>query len=121
MVRHEPAPGTAVTDLRRKVARLIAVRAIVSTMLLVFGVRYLYSLVATGTFHCPVCGLDRSYRLRAPRAWFHLFWIPLVPLRPGAPVVDREMGSWPGPHRSGGEGRRRVPGNAGPGRRQDRP
>src|SRR4051794_1407673 len=24
-------------------------------MLLVFGVRYLYALMATGTFHCPVC------------------------------------------------------------------
>jgi hypothetical protein len=35
-------------------------------MLLVFGVRYLYALMATGTFHCPVCGVDRGYRLRAP-------------------------------------------------------
>jgi hypothetical protein len=60
-------------------------------MLLVFGVRYLYSLVATGTFHCPVCGLDRGYRLRAPRAWFHLFWIPLVPLRRGADVVECDV------------------------------
>jgi zinc-ribbon family len=60
-------------------------------MLLVFGVRYLYSLVATGTFHCPVCGLDRGYRLRAPRAWFHLFWIPLVPLRRGEPVVECDV------------------------------
>jgi hypothetical protein len=56
-------------------------------MLLVFGVRYLYSVVATGTFHCPVCGVDRSYRLRSPRAWFHLFWIPLIPIRRGEPAV----------------------------------
>src|SRR5919202_1585489 len=60
-------------------------------MLLVFGVRYLYSLVATGTFHCPVCGVDRSYRLRNPRAWFHLFWIPLVPLRRGEPIVECDV------------------------------
>ncbi len=60
-------------------------------MLLVFGVRYLYSLVATGTFHCPVCGVDRSYRLRNPRAWFHLFWIPLVPLRRGDPIVECDV------------------------------
>ena len=60
-------------------------------MLLVFGVRYLYSLVATGTFHCPVCGVDRGYRLRRPRAWFHLFWIPLIPLRQGPPVVECDV------------------------------
>jgi hypothetical protein len=60
-------------------------------MLLVFGVRYLYSLVATGTFHCPVCGVDRGYRLRNPRAWFHLFWIPLVPLRRGEPIVECDV------------------------------
>jgi zinc ribbon protein len=60
-------------------------------MLLVFGVRYLYSLVATGTFHCPVCGVDRNYRLRNPRAWFHLFWIPLIPLRRGEPIVECDV------------------------------
>jgi len=60
-------------------------------MLLVFGVRYLYSLVATGTFHCPVCGVDRGYGLRRPRAWFHLFFIPLVPLRHGDPVVECDV------------------------------
>lgn len=60
-------------------------------MLLVFGVRYLFSLVATGTFHCPVCGVDRGYRLRRPRAWFHLFWIPLIPLRQGRPVVECDV------------------------------
>src|SRR5919202_3852263 len=60
-------------------------------MLLVFGVRYLYSLVATGTFHCPVCGVDRGYRLRDPRSWFHLFWIPLVPLRRGEPFVECDV------------------------------
>src|SRR5919202_1147561 len=60
-------------------------------MLLVFGVRYLYSLVATGIFHCPVCQVDRTYRLRNPRAWFHLFWIPLVPLRRGEPIVECDV------------------------------
>ena len=60
-------------------------------MLLVFGVRYLYALVATGRFHCPVCGVDRGYRLRHPRAWFHAFWIPLVPLRRGEPFVECDV------------------------------
>ena len=60
-------------------------------MLLVFGVRYLYSLVATGTFHCPVCDVDRGYRLREPRSWVHVFWIPLVPLRQGAEIVECDV------------------------------
>jgi hypothetical protein len=60
-------------------------------MLLVFGVRYLYALVATGTFHCPVCGVDRGYRLRAPWSWFHVFWIPLVPLRHGESFVECDV------------------------------
>ena len=60
-------------------------------MLLVFGVRQLYALVATGRFHCPVCGVDRGYRLRHPRSWFHLFWIPLVPMRQGEPFVECDV------------------------------
>jgi hypothetical protein len=57
-------------------------------MLLVFGVRYLAAVVATGVFHCPSCGGDRRYRLGRPRAWFHVFWIPLVPLRRGEEYVE---------------------------------
>jgi hypothetical protein len=60
-------------------------------MLLVFGIRQLYALVTTGTFHCPVCGVDRGYRLRSPRSWFHLFWVPLVPLRQGEPFVECDV------------------------------
>ena len=60
-------------------------------MLLVFGIRQLYALVTTGTFHCPVCGVDRGYRLRSPRSWFHLFWLPLVPLRQGEPFVECDV------------------------------
>ena len=57
-------------------------------MLLVLGVRSLAAVVATGLFHCPSCGGDRRYRLRRPRMWVHLFWIPLVPLRVGEDYVE---------------------------------
>jgi hypothetical protein len=57
-------------------------------MLLVLGVRHLHAVVASGRFHCPSCGGDRPHRLLRPRAWFHLFWVPLVPLRRGAPFVE---------------------------------
>jgi hypothetical protein len=57
-------------------------------MLLVFGVRQLAAVLATGLFHCPGCGGDRHYRRRRPRTWFQVFWIPLVPLRTGAEYVE---------------------------------
>jgi hypothetical protein len=49
-------------------------------VLLVFGVRHVAAVVATGLFHCPSCGGDRQYAVRRPRAWIHVFWIPVVPL-----------------------------------------
>ena len=57
-------------------------------MLLVLGVRHLHAVLASGRFHCPDCGGDRAYRLLGPRAWLHLFWLPLLPLRRGAPFVE---------------------------------
>jgi hypothetical protein len=60
-------------------------------MLLVFGVRYLASDVATGLFHCPSCGGDRPYRLRRPRAWLHLFWIAVLPLRTDEEYVECDL------------------------------
>jgi hypothetical protein len=60
-------------------------------MLLVFGVRYVYALVSTGSFHCPVCGVDRDYRVRRPRSWFHVFWLPIVPMRHGAEFVECDV------------------------------
>ena len=60
-------------------------------MLLVFGVRYLASVTATGLFHCPSCGGDRRYRLRRPRAWIHVFWVPMVPLRTGEDYVECDL------------------------------
>jgi len=57
-------------------------------MLLVFGVRALAAVVTTGLFHCPSCGGDRRYRLLRPRMWVHVFWVPLVPLRPGETYVE---------------------------------
>jgi zinc-ribbon family len=60
-------------------------------MLLVFGVRYLAAVIATGLFHCPSCGGDRPYQLRRPRAWIHAFWLPVVPLRTGDEYVECEV------------------------------
>lgn len=50
-------------------------------MFLFFGLRvYYFRPVGHGTFHCQRCGGDRAYRQRKGRRWFHLFYIPLIPL-----------------------------------------
>ncbi len=49
-------------------------------MFLIFGLRVYYRAIGQGTFHCQRCGGDRPYRLRAGRRWFHIFFIPLIPL-----------------------------------------
>jgi uncharacterized tellurite resistance protein B-like protein len=49
-------------------------------MLLIFGLRVYFRTIGEGTFHCQRCGGDRHYRHRVGRRWFHLFFIPLIPL-----------------------------------------
>jgi hypothetical protein len=49
-------------------------------MFLIFGLRVYFRNVGQGTFHCQRCGGDRGYQERAGRRWFHLFFIPLIPL-----------------------------------------
>ena len=48
--------------------------------MLIFGIHVYYRTISLGTFHCPKCGGDRPYRHRSGRRWFHLFFIPLIPL-----------------------------------------
>jgi tellurite resistance protein len=49
-------------------------------MFLIFGLRAYFRTIGQGTFHCQRCGGDRGYRERTGRRWFHLFFIPLIPL-----------------------------------------
>lgn len=49
-------------------------------MILIFGLRVYFWTIARGTFYCQRCGGDRSYRHRAGRRFFHLFFVPLIPL-----------------------------------------
>ncbi len=49
-------------------------------MLIVFGLRIIFHTVGQGVFHCPRCGGDRQYRLRAGRRFFAVFFVPLIPL-----------------------------------------
>lgn len=45
-----------------------------------FGTRGITATKDTGDFHCPECGQERSYRTRAVRRFFTLFFIPVIPL-----------------------------------------
>ena len=49
-------------------------------MIIIFGLRIVWSTIATGVFHCRRCGADRQYRRRTGRRFFTLFWIPVIPL-----------------------------------------
>lgn len=49
-------------------------------MLIIWGLRVFFRTIGEGTFHCPRCGGDRRYRLRAGRRFVTLFFIPVIPL-----------------------------------------
>ncbi|MFC5750054.1 zinc-ribbon domain-containing protein [Actinomadura rugatobispora] len=57
-------------------------------MFLIFGLSVFFRTVGEGTFHCPRCGGDRSYRQRVGRRWFTLFFLPVVPLNQVGEVVE---------------------------------
>ena len=57
-------------------------------MIMFFGWRIVFRTLGRGVFHCPNESADREYALRAARRWFHIFWLPLVPLKRFGEVVE---------------------------------
>ena len=49
-------------------------------MILIWGLRVRAKQLATGTFCCPSCGVDRAYAHKQARRWFTVFFIPIIPL-----------------------------------------
>ncbi|HEX4832498.1 MAG TPA: zinc-ribbon domain-containing protein [Trebonia sp.] len=49
-------------------------------MIIIWGLRVVWSTIATGVFYCRKCGGDRNYRHRSGRRFFTLFWIPIIPM-----------------------------------------
>jgi zinc-ribbon family len=49
-------------------------------VILIFGVRSRLKTIAEGSFFCPKCGADRTYRLQSIRRWFTLFFLPVFPV-----------------------------------------
>jgi zinc-ribbon family len=48
--------------------------------MLIIGLRVCFHTVGHGVFHCQRCGGDRQYRRRSGRRWFHILFIPVIPL-----------------------------------------
>jgi hypothetical protein len=49
-------------------------------VIILWGLRIVWSTIATGVFYCRKCGGDRNYRHRTGRRFFTLFFIPIIPL-----------------------------------------
>src|SRR5215510_1269852 len=56
--------------------------------MIVWGTRITDKVVGTGQFYCPGCMQHCSYRLRRPKKWGCIYWIPLFPLQEFEPYVE---------------------------------
>jgi len=50
-------------------------------MIVVWGSSVINSVVSAGQFYCPGCRQARTYKLRQPREWATVFWIPIFRLK----------------------------------------
>jgi hypothetical protein len=57
-------------------------------LIIIFGLRVIFSTLGDGLFHCPHCGADRQYRRRSGRRFFTLFFIPVIPLNKVGEFVE---------------------------------
>lgn len=55
---------------------------------IIWGIRAYFHTTGQGVFHCQRCGGDRHYRLRSGRRFFHLFYIPVIPLKKVGDIVE---------------------------------
>jgi zinc ribbon protein len=56
--------------------------------MIVWGRSISNKVLATGQFHCPGCGQERSYTLRQHQKWGTIYWIPIVSLEKSEPYVE---------------------------------
>jgi len=56
--------------------------------MIVWGSYISRKVVSTGQFYCPGCMQHRAYRLRRPKQWGCVYWIPIVPLQEFEPYVE---------------------------------
>lgn len=56
--------------------------------MIIFGTYVIHRTLGSGQFHCPQCMGVSSYRLRRGRWFFHLLFIPLIPMKRTQPFVE---------------------------------
>lgn len=48
--------------------------------MIIFGTKATRKLLDRGSFNCPSCQAENNFEKRRARQWFHLYFIPLIPL-----------------------------------------
>ena len=48
--------------------------------MIIWGTYVTKKVISTGQFYCPGCSNHRNYKLRRPKKWGHLYWIPIIPM-----------------------------------------
>ena len=56
--------------------------------MIVWGTRVTNKVVSTGQFYCPRCAQQCAYKLRQPKKWGCIYWIPVFPLQEFEPYVE---------------------------------
>lgn len=49
--------------------------------MIIFGTKSTNKVLDRGTFLCPNCESETSFEKRRAKSWFHLYFIPLIPLK----------------------------------------
>lgn len=56
--------------------------------MIIFGTKTTKKLLDSGEFNCPQCQQATTYEKRRAKNWFHLYFIPLIPLKEYPPYVE---------------------------------
>lgn len=56
--------------------------------MIIFGTKSTRKKLDHGTFGCPQCRQDRDFKKLRAKQWFHLYFIPIIPLKEYPPYVE---------------------------------
>ena len=56
--------------------------------MIIFGTKATRKKLDFGTFTCPQCQSETNFEKRRAREWFHLYFIPIIPLKTHPPYVE---------------------------------
>jgi hypothetical protein len=55
---------------------------------IIWGWKVVRTVLGSGWFYCPQCHSDTEYRHLALRRWFHIFFLPIIPLKRLGTLVE---------------------------------